>query len=64
MTAGVCQCGHNRSFHRNEWNKFRGEQDTSCRSASLGITGRDECRCEKFATGDADVLDRPIVGAE
>ena len=48
MTAGMCQCGHNRSFHRSEWNKFRGERDTSCRSTSLGFTGRDGCRCQKF----------------
>jgi hypothetical protein len=48
MSGWICQCGHNRSFHRLEWNKFRGEQDTSCRWTNLGMTGRNECRCEKF----------------
>jgi hypothetical protein len=52
----TCRCGHNRSFHRSEWNKFRGERDTSCRWTNLGITGRDGCRCEKFDDGDAAEL--------
>lgn len=42
------KCGHNRSFHRSEWNKFRGVRDTSCTSSSYGMSGRDRCRCSEF----------------
>ena len=45
----ICKCGHNRSFHRREWNPFRGEWNTSCRQENLGISYRAECRCDKFA---------------
>jgi hypothetical protein len=54
MTGWMCPCGHNRSFHRLEWNKFRGEWDTSCRSEKLGMTGSDRCRCEKFDDTDKE----------
>jgi hypothetical protein len=52
MTGWMCQCGHNRSWHRHEWNKFRGERDTSCIWTNLGLTSRDECRCGKFNDTD------------
>lgn len=54
MTGWMCPCGHNRSFHRNEWNGLRGEQDTSCRSTSLGFSGSDRCRCEKFDNSEKE----------
>lgn len=55
MSGWICQgCGHNRSFHRSEWNRFRGERDTSCRTTQWGMTGRDECRCNAFVDSKED----------
>lgn len=42
------KCGHNRSFHAYEWNRFRGVWDTHCRSTDWGRTGTDRCRCGEF----------------
>ena len=44
----ICRCGHNKSLHRLEWNKFRGVWDTSCRDEQWGVTGRERCRCDAF----------------
>jgi hypothetical protein len=52
MSGWMCQtpgCGHNRSAHRDEWNKFRGERNTSCTAQSYGIGGSERCRCNEFS---------------
>lgn len=43
----ICKCGHNKSYHRYEWDRFRGERDTSCRSEEWW-RGRPACRCGVF----------------
>ena len=44
-TAWMCACGHNRSAHRQEWDRFRGRQDTSCSHIHPDKT---VCRCAAF----------------
>ena len=41
-------CGHNRSFHRDEWDRFRGVPDTSCAANKWAMVGREQCRCGQF----------------
>lgn len=52
----ICQregCGHHKSAHRYEWNKFRGGWNTSCTSQHWGVSGHDRCPCGEFLTEEA-----------
>lgn len=44
----LCVCGHNKSGHRLEWDRFRGVWDTSCRVQRWERSGRGRCRCPQF----------------
>lgn len=49
MNGWICQtCGHNRSQHCQEWNKFRGEWNTACMETKYGMSSGDRCRCGEF----------------
>ncbi len=49
MSEWICEaCGHNSSQHRHEWNKFRGDWNTSCKVRDLRTPGSDVCKCSKF----------------
>ena len=51
MSHWLCEtpgCDHNRSQHRQEWNKFRGVWVTSCRAERFGLSGKETCRCGAF----------------
>lgn len=61
MSDWICQtpgCGHNRSFHRYEPNRFTGQWDTSCRSESWGRAGRERCKCGEFTQKKEDEVTR------
>ncbi|QGH77877.1 hypothetical protein SEA_KENUHA5_58 [Mycobacterium phage Kenuha5] len=45
----MCRCGHNRSWHRYAWDKFRQVWDTSCEATNYhGPAGHERCRCSKY----------------
>lgn len=51
MDGWICEtpgCGHNRSWHRSWWNKFRGEWDRSCTWNHLELSMRPRCKCGEF----------------
>lgn len=48
MEGWVCVCGHNRSFHAYEQNRFRGGWDTYCKAQEYGMSGSDRCPCSEF----------------
>lgn len=49
METGVCVCGHNRSYHRDQWDQFRGRWDSRCRAEvmAFGVV-KEPCRCAQF----------------
>jgi hypothetical protein len=46
----ICQCGHNRSQHRHEWNKFQGRYDRSCRDVDHRMADLKACKCAEFVS--------------
>jgi hypothetical protein len=45
IVSFACECTHNRSQHRMEWDGFRGGWNTRCRHAK---PGKEPCRCPEF----------------
>lgn len=55
MAAGwMCTCSHNASVHRRDWNKLRGQWDTSCTHVEWVGPVERRCRCLAFDAVDAD----------
>ncbi|AWH13760.1 hypothetical protein I5H27_gp058 [Mycobacterium phage DillTech15] len=48
----MCVCGHNRSWHRYSWDRFRARWDTGCDAATFDQGGRERCHCSEYRDKD------------